>query len=100
MKDEEKNPDKFAIISDLAKRFDDDLDLARALNAAKINFDLSGNTDETIVNLQKLQFEQWIWKKHWNPKELSYALAFHMSDPKYLGVYLSFDTFFKASRAS
>ncbi|KAI9985123.1 hypothetical protein PInf_004432 [Phytophthora infestans] len=90
------NQDEYAIISELSKHFDNDLDLARALCAvATKNPDL--NIAQTITSLQNLQFKQWIREKHWNPKELSYA---HMGDTRYLGVHLSFITFFKATRGS
>lgn len=90
------NQDEYAIIAELSKHFDNDLDLARALFAvANKNPDL--NTTRTITSLQNLQFKQWIWEKHWNPKELSYA---HMNDPRYLGVHLSFITFFTTTRGS
>ncbi|KAF4042555.1 hypothetical protein GN244_ATG05157 [Phytophthora infestans] len=95
-----KSQDEFAIISELAKRFDDELDLARALSDAMNNPALRGNTEKAMVTLQKLQFKQWMWKKDWNPKELRYALVPHNADPRYLGVRLGFDTFYKATRGS
>ncbi|KAF4042558.1 hypothetical protein GN244_ATG05160 [Phytophthora infestans] len=87
------NQDEYAIIAELSKHFDNDLDLARALCAVdKKNPDL--NTAQTITSLQNLQFKQWIQKKQWNVKELRYA------DPKYWDVYHSFYTFSYATRGS
>ncbi|KAF4146118.1 hypothetical protein GN958_ATG04692 [Phytophthora infestans] len=85
------NQDEYAIIAELSKHFDNDLDLARALCAvANKNPDL--DTAQTITSLQNLQFKQWIQKKQWNAKDLRYA------DLKYTGVYLSFYRFSHTTR--
>ncbi|KAF4042557.1 hypothetical protein GN244_ATG05159 [Phytophthora infestans] len=63
------NHNEYAIIAELSKHFDNDLNLARALKAAKTKLQVSG-TSGPIVALQKLQFKQWMQSKSWIPREL------------------------------
>ncbi|KAF4028796.1 hypothetical protein GN244_ATG19509 [Phytophthora infestans] len=85
------NQDEYAIIAELSKHFDNDLDLARALFAVA-NKNPDRKIARTITSLQNLQFKQWIQKKQWNADDLRYA------DLKYTGVYLSFYRFSHTTR--
>ncbi|KAF4136223.1 hypothetical protein GN958_ATG14587 [Phytophthora infestans] len=84
------NQDEYAIIAELSKHFDNDLNLARALKAAKTKLQVSG-TSGPIVALQNLQLKQWMQSKSWIPRELK-----KYQDPRYVGVYLDFHDFYTA----
>ncbi|KAF4028877.1 hypothetical protein GN244_ATG19429 [Phytophthora infestans] len=83
-----KNENEYAVISELAKRFGGDVNLARALHEAKIR---TGDSADTIVSLQNLQFNQWRWKNNWVPEQLK-------NDPNHLAINADYKKFYEATR--
>ncbi|KAG7377373.1 hypothetical protein PHYPSEUDO_011752 [Phytophthora pseudosyringae] len=90
-----KNPDEFAVISDLERRFDY-ADLGRMLGDAK-HLALSWNSVDMFTNLQKLQFKQWMTEKGMDPKRLEKFLLQNPNDERNPRILLSFIDYYRAS---
>ncbi|KAG7377374.1 hypothetical protein PHYPSEUDO_011753 [Phytophthora pseudosyringae] len=93
-----KNPDEFAVISDLEKHVNY-VDLARMLGDAK-HRTKARDSVETLTSLQRLQFKQWISEEGMDPGRVRTLLSIHPNDPRNVRVALDFYDFYRANRVS
>lgn len=93
-----KTPDEFAAISVLEKQFSGDLELARALVGAKIDPAMKNSINRNeILELQQLQFKQWLGKDL-TPDRLDMKFAVRHFDKRNLDVVLGYHDVCKARK--
>ncbi|EEY62430.1 secreted RxLR effector peptide protein, putative [Phytophthora infestans T30-4] len=95
----EKHPDKFALFTELEKRFDY-VDLARMLSHAKIQAEMKGHSVERLFSLRNQQFDQWMNQKRLDPGRVAALVAEQPRDIRNNGVVLGFYDFYKANGGS